>query len=288
MIPDLILILTHATNLERLDLGDVFVVSSITIASRVCYKSITSMQFRISNHGELLAATFLDRFTALRVLIVSLVQGADLGGDEHFFANVSPLKMPRLQTLSLGASSPQTTIVLDLVNKCDAPNLQTLRLGAPVETIETARQLADMCPRLAVQEISLELAQQHHATVLPHIRGTSLRLKYPKSTIFDHLPPTVKILIINLRDYMSPSSNTNETTTLWATFEALLVNQTGVEDVFLEAVDWVPNLLPGSASWVPKGLEKLIAQLLVLSVKLSKKGIRLRDRAGMTILDYYR
>jgi hypothetical protein len=201
----------------------------------------------------------------------------------------STMRISNLESLSLLSEPVYTPAIIDFLSLLGMQRLRKIGLGVELTKIAEAQRLSEVLSRLSVQDITL-FSGSHATTtthlysnVMPHLRFDSLCVIDPVPDIVKHLHRLSKMLRLELRAHDLG---------IWAILDHISNTQTSAQDV---SFDW--NCAWHTFRWirsaqVPCGLEHanedLKTRLLSYSALLSRKGIRLRDGDGLTLMDYHR
>jgi hypothetical protein len=282
-----LLILSHAINLQTIRLCRDTVTTSMVMLSQTAKISLRVIDFWIHDSIALYALTYINQFSGLQELSIRIETRID--EDDMPFTQYTPAwTLHRLR--SFACTAPYIPAVMDFFDRCDIPSLRTLNLSIPTSSDEEAQRIVALCSRWSLQRLRLgELPQetQLYHLIIPSLKTICLHVAWDDPVLVQLLPATVTTLFLDMPDQHDDYCK------LLLILEALLHTMTNVRNVHFKRYDeddWEPfRWVSGDVSedGYPRDELRSLRKLLWYSTALERKGIALRDGYDKTVSDYY-
>jgi hypothetical protein len=277
-IDDLLAILLSANNLKTLYLYRIPSLGPVTVASGACASTLQDLSFILLNTCSLTSLQYLSRFTRLSALDITFL-GHNETAENADISDSAFLDMPLLRTLSLCLARRPSSALLRFLSRCNFSAVRTLTFECDLVGEGNGPYIAEFLAKFSLKTACLVPRNNDEAMFVPHLKTDELSCPVTPS-LPTHLHEQVRTL--HLDDPI-------EFGVVQAFFASLLVSSNGVREIYLE--DWV-----WCTRWTSIGdhddemdPDNALARvrLIQYASALAKKGIRLLDGYGKTVMEYF-
>jgi hypothetical protein len=277
-IDNLLAILLSATNLRTLHLYRIPSLGPVMVASMACASTLQLLSFDLPSTCSLTSLQYISRFTRLSTLNVTFLSHNETAENADI-SDSALLDMPLLRTLGLCLSMRPSSALLRFLSRCNFSAVRTLTFECDLVGEGNGPYIAEFLAKFSLKTASLVPHDNDEAMFVPHLKTDELSCPVTPS-LLTHLHEQVRTL--HLYDPI-------EFHLAQAFFASLLVSSTGVREIYLEDWEWC-------TSWTSIGdhddemdPDNALARvrLIQYASALAKKGIRLLDGYGKTVMEYF-
>jgi hypothetical protein len=273
------MVLMELVDLHEAELDGLLAPSAMAVFSRITPLTLTHLTLNISDKIAIRGMSYVANFLRLQELKITLTIRED--DRINSILSIKPWVLQDLHTFVVSAPSPWTTLLAQLLCRCHYPNLRKLDYGVPVTNNRACELIAQLFkPLCNLEEASLKLEAQFYSTILPRLRVSSLEITPINALALDYISLRTKTLRIPISDIRTRSAD------IWDVFDALLTQMSGINSVALTGDDFCWKIQTDDDSGdICCGLSAL-PLLLNYVIRLSQRGIAVRDTYGKTLQDY--